>query len=115
MARRKATDPGGGVPITIGGAARNLRYDLNALIELEETTGLDVLNDDAMADLSLKMMRALLWAGFLHEAPDLTEREVGSWITLQNMDTLTDALTRSYSAALPEADKNNPPTPPEKN
>lgn len=58
---------------------RKLRYDFNAMCELEDVLGrpLQELSDK---NLRMKDMRAMLWAGLLHQDPDLDILEVGNLI-----------------------------------
>lgn len=71
------------VKVTVGGEEHRLRYDFNALCELEAALGggrsvLDVIA--GLADLRWRDLRALLWVGMIHEdrAPGLLQ--VGGWI-----------------------------------
>ena len=61
---------------------RTLLFDLNAFAELEERFGSMDKAFDAMQKGSLKAARTLLWAGLLHEDVKLTERMVGSMVTM---------------------------------
>ena len=65
--------------ITLGDKSRALRYDGNALYELEEKLGTPIAE---LADIivSAKTIRTLLWAGLIHADPDVSEHDVGSWI-----------------------------------
>ena len=50
----------------------------------------------------MKATRTLLWAGLLHEDESLTERKVGAMISLTNVETIMEQITRALTAALPE-------------
>jgi len=80
--------------VELGGATRQLRYDLNALAEIEERLGITMANL-ASLQVSAKAIRTLVWAGLLHEAPTLIEHDVGAWITGEN---IADVSERSMSA-----------------
>lgn len=84
------------VPITIDGRTRHLRYDLNALAAVEERLNLGGIGEvqGLLQQISVRTLRTLLWAGLLHESPDLEEREVGSW------DVDVAAATRTIGDAL---------------
>jgi hypothetical protein len=63
---------------------RTLKYDLNASAEFEDATGQSITEafqsfDDGTGKpkLSIKTIRALLWAGLLHEDENLTLRKAG--------------------------------------
>ena len=81
---------------------RTLVFDLNAFADLEEMFG---SIDEAMQALQngkIKALRAILWAGLKHEDEELTEREVGKMITLNNMKEVMEGINTSINLALPE-------------
>ncbi len=51
---------------------RRLRYDMNAIAELESQVGCSVKQLLTQPTLGLYHLRAMLWAGCLHEVPGLT-------------------------------------------
>jgi hypothetical protein len=55
---------------------RKLQFTTNALAELEDALGYPVskINED---NTGINTIRAMLWAGLLHEMPDLTLKEAG--------------------------------------
>lgn len=71
----------GGVAIEVGGKDRTLKFDLNALAEVEDRLKLSGINDviPLLERISIRTVRCLLWAGLFHEDPTLTEKDVGSW------------------------------------
>ena len=75
------------------GVQRTVRFTLNALAELEDRYG-SVQNafDKLEKENSMKALRCILWAGFLHESPDLTEQEVGNLIDVAYMQELVGSL-----------------------
>lgn len=69
--------------ITLGGKSWHLRYDMNAIAELEGALGRDI------REIGLRLMRgkmgtrevrALVWASILHEFEDAGIRQVGNWL-----------------------------------
>jgi hypothetical protein len=54
---------------------RKLKYTFNALCELEDALGRPLL--EIRNNFRVKDLRALVWAGLLHENPDLTLEEAG--------------------------------------
>lgn len=84
---------------------RTLRYDLNAFAELEElgmgTSG-EVM--EVLQDGSMKAMRGLLWAGLIHEDPELTLQQVGFWVTMDNLEDVSQKVTEAITGSLPDAD-----------
>lgn len=91
-----------GVKVTLGGRQRTLRYDLNALAELEEATGTSLAELQSKT-VGLRFLRALVWAGLLHQEPDLTQREVGAWIDGENLQEVQDAAVKALTAAFSQA------------
>lgn len=69
------------VDIQATGTPHRLRYDLNAMVELEERFGVTDLVGfgELLQRARLRDIRTLLWLGVRHEAPDITEAEVGAW------------------------------------
>lgn len=81
---------------------RTLRFDLNAFAELEDNFG---TIDEALAAMekgSIKALRAVLWAGLVHEDEELTIKSVGSLITLADLPKLTDSINKAIMGAVPD-------------
>jgi len=57
---------------------RNLKFNYNALIMLEEEFGIDV--NDMERNMKLSDVRKLIYCGLLHEESDLTLEQVGDII-----------------------------------
>ncbi|MGF9741577.1 hypothetical protein ABEX38_29860 [Priestia megaterium] len=76
---------------------RTLKFSLNALVEAEEALGfpLSELGDK----MSIRAMRALLYAGLKHEDAELTELQVGDMITMDNMEEVQVALTEAMGGS----------------
>ena len=49
-------------------------------------------------------LRAIIWAGLLHEEEMLTVKEVGAWLSFDNMEEITEALTSFATQINPVAD-----------
>lgn len=97
---------------------RNLRFDMNAFIELEDKFGsiqdaldaLQKINPEAKAKKGqkrqdLKIFRTFLWAGLVHEDEALTEKDVGKLVDLNNIGEVANAIMSAVDAALPEVDE----------
>lgn len=120
------------VEIILGGKTYRLRYDLNALVALEEAFGVSALalfdklfgisDEDRKAlaagkvtdaDFSKKIrvsdLRTLVWAGLLHDNRDLSKEDVGEAITLDGLPGVVtkciEALSASFRTSTPEAQK----------
>lgn len=90
---------------------RTLLFDLNALAYLEEEYG-DI--DKAFDDITkgkVKALRAVLWAGLVHEDESLSVKDVGKLLTLADLQRVAEAVNEALAQALPQPGKNveNPP------
>ena len=99
---------GYGTSIEIGGKRRTLRYDLNALALIEEEIKRPI-SQIADVDVDMRSVRALVWAGFVHEDANLTIQEVGSWVGPGGM-SFADAMKFVYEAFGEAFDSANPTT-----
>jgi len=99
------------VEIDLGGRKRHLKLDLNAMCEFQEATGKNLFETEVIQSLSKDIvpadLRALVWACLLHEDDSLTIKEVGSWITIENMLYVANDIARTSQAAIPEAEDEN--------
>jgi hypothetical protein len=91
------------VPIKLD-KERNLKYDLNAFAELEERFGSVQKAFEELEKQKLKAVRAVLWAGLIHEDPKLTEQQVGAMLSFGDLATILPAVTEAITAALPQVD-----------
>jgi hypothetical protein len=75
---------------------RTLKFDVNALVAAEEKTGRNWFD---LAGSSRKLrftdVRALLWAGCLHEDPDLTVEDAGRLIKRKHVGPVCDAIAEA--------------------
>ena len=81
---------------------RTIKFDLNAFCELEEAYGTMDKAMAAMKDGSVKAVRAVLWAGLIHEDPELTIQQVGSLIDFHSLNNVVKQLGIALEDALPE-------------
>ncbi|MBD7967768.1 hypothetical protein [Paenibacillus gallinarum] len=77
---------------------RNLIYDLNAMIELEEKYGTQRKAIEAITSKKLKAIRTWLWAGLVHEDEFLTEKQVGSMLSGADPEVLLDMVNKIMEA-----------------
>ena len=83
------------------GVERTLKFDLNAMAELEDKYGSVDAAFEMLDKNSIKALRFILWAGLVHEDPDLTEQKVGSLIDMQYMSELMSTLGTAFAADMP--------------
>jgi hypothetical protein len=93
------------IAVNVGGKERHIYFDLNAFAELEESFG--GLNEmlAALQGGSIKAIRKFLYVGFMHEEPNLTEKEVGSWFDMSTIQEVTDKISEAMSLALPKSEE----------
>lgn len=93
------------IKITLNdGVERTIKFTLNALAELEDRYG---SVDEAFKQLdnnSIKAVRCVLWAGLIHEDPELTEQQVGNLIDIQYMQELMTSLNDAFDSNMPESE-----------
>lgn len=91
------------VTITLSdGVEREVKYDLNAMAEMEDRYGTIDAAFEALNKNSLKAVRFVLWVGLIHHDPSLTEQKVGSLIDVQNLKTIVESLKDSFEADMPD-------------
>lgn len=95
------------VEIELGGKTRKLRLDFNALALIEERTGKTISDMGDWKSLSAKHMRSMIWAALVHEDESITEKQVGSWLSLQTFP----AVIQKFSEAMFVSMKGEIPTP----
>lgn len=87
---------------------RTLRFDLNAFAELEDNFGTIDEALGAMEKGSIKALRAVLWAGLIHEDEELTVKQVGALLTLADLAQLTEKINSAVLNAVPEVEVPDP-------
>lgn len=90
--------------IKLGGKEKTLKFTLNAFAELEEAYGSVDKALEAVDSGSMKAIRKLLWAGLLHDDPNITEMEVGNMIDVRELIALGESLGNAIDQALPQGD-----------
>lgn len=88
-----------GVRIRLGGKERTLRYTMRALDRLENETGMAPPQVVTRVNIgSVRYLVWTIWAGLIHEAPDLERDTVLDWL-----DALTDEEAKAIEAAIARA------------
>ena len=94
------------VKITLtDGVERTIKFTLNAMAELEDRYGSVEEAFKQLDNNSIKAVRCILWAGLIHEDPDLTEQQVGNLIDIQYMQELMASLNDAFDSDMPVAEK----------
>lgn len=100
------------VKITLNdGVERTLKFDLNAMAELEDKYGTVDAAFEQLDKNSIKALRFILWAGLVHEDASLTEMQVGSLIDMKLMQEVAGTLGKAFEADMPtvqQTEESNP-------
>lgn len=81
--------------IILNGEEKKLRYDLNALVELEDKMGVPI-SELGNIKMSIKNIRSLIWCGLLHEDETITEVEIGKHITMENLTEVQESVMAAF-------------------
>jgi len=91
---------------------RHVRLDLNAMASYEEVTGKSMFKGVDLENMGAIELRALLWSCLVHEDGKLTLKQVGGFITTENMNEVAASITKAFSSAMPDSEgKQEPPLP----
>ena len=91
------------VKITLtDGVERTIKFTLNAMAELEDRYGSVEEAFKQLDNNSIKAVRCILWAGLIHEDPDLTEQQVGNLIDIQYMQELLNTVEIALDSDMPD-------------
>lgn len=92
------------------GVERTLKFDLNAMAEMEDRYGSVDAAFEMLDKNSIKAVRFILWAGLIHADPSLTEQQVGSLIDVKYLQELMGTLGTAFKTDMPveEAGNTNP-------
>lgn len=76
---------------------RHLKFTLNALIIAEKLTGKKLTEMGKENNFDLEFLRAMLYAGLIHEDKELTLDEVGDFIDFENMNEVVEKLNEAMN------------------
>jgi|SRR5690554_3622634 len=82
------------VNVDLGGRERQLRFDFNAVADLEEHFGKGIASVMSEEQVGFRTIRAMYWAGLKWRNPRLTVEKVGEWLQeeLENGASFEDLL-----------------------
>ena len=90
------------IKITLSdGVERSIKFDLNAMAELEDKYGTVDAAFEALDNSSIKALRFILWAGLVHGDESLTEKHVGSLIDMSNISSIMSTVGEAFNNDLP--------------
>ena len=85
----------------------NLKFDFNAIDQLFEASGLDLLEMTSRGfNPTPPEIRALFWAGRLHEKPELTQDEAREQMKILKYGAIIKAVSAAIAAAFKVEDDN---------
>lgn len=78
---------------------RKLAFPLMALIRLKKEHGIQMadLKDKEKAQ-DVEVILAIIWAGLIHEQPDLTYEEVGYMIDISELPAISEKLSEVFGS-----------------
>lgn len=89
---------------------RNLRYGLNALVTIEEQIGKPLTGLD-FNNVSVKDLRAILYAGLFHEDKELTPEKVADLVDeFSSIETISGKLGEAMTLAFGGTETKNAQT-----
>lgn len=94
------------IQVNLGGKKHTLIFDLNAmgLVEEQYDTVEDAFN--LMDEGKIIPVRFCLWASLQPEADEkgeeITEHQVGAWVTLANLSEVVAALLEAFMSGVPD-------------
>jgi predicted DNA-binding transcriptional regulator len=83
---------------------RHLKYDLNAFCELEDRFGDIQTAFDSLEKGSMKSIRSLLSVGLIHEDELLTDKEIGSFVGMNDLEEIAEKIGEAITGAMPDID-----------
>lgn len=73
---------------------RNLYFTLNSLEIIEELTGKTI--DKLSEGMSISMLKAVVYAGLVHEDKSLTVDAVGEMIGFEDIESVSEAIGKAF-------------------
>jgi hypothetical protein len=77
---------------------RTLKYNMNALVNLEDELGHSITQIDS-ENMGIKRIVQMFWAGMLHEMPDLTLKEAADLMDYSSLDEISKKVTEAFELA----------------
>lgn len=95
-----------GIKFNLQGTDYELRFDMNTFCELEEVyRDINTAFED-LQNQKIKAIRALIYSAIKVENENVTLKEVGQMLTLQDMEKLGTAINEALLIAMPEVTEN---------
>jgi uncharacterized protein YoaH (UPF0181 family) len=85
--------------LRLGGKQREVRFTWKAIKQLNREHGINVLRLDEDAVTNPEVISLVIWAGLIHEDPELTVEQIDEWMDIG----LLPAVGEAISAAVQES------------
>ena len=109
------------VDLEVGGETKRLRFDFNALADIEEKAGVGAAVLFSEQRMGFNAIRLLVWGGLRHQDPGLTTQRAGMIVKdyIEEGGTFEGLVVKimeaiNLSGLLPKETKEENPTEPEK-
>lgn len=100
----------GQASLTTGDTTYTLVLSVNAMCEIEDATGKDILelvSDFQSGRVSMKSFRLLFWSALQDHHPDIDLKAAGRLITEIGMASAMDAMGAAFQRAFPDAEESS--------
>lgn len=77
---------------------RTLKYNMNALVHLEDALGHSITKMD-QEDMGIKKIVQMFWAGLLHEMPNLTVKEAADLMDYSSLSEISEKVSEAFGLA----------------
>ncbi len=96
-----------GIPITLGEKTYDIRFDMNTFCELEEVY--EDINQafDDLQKMKMKAIRALIYAAVKAQNEEVTLKEVGAMLGVNDLEEISTAINKALSEAMPEINEDD--------
>lgn len=95
-----------GIKFTLGDKEYELKFNMNTFCELEEVYGdLNKAFED-LQNMKIKAIRALIYAAVKVYDENITLKDVGELLGLDDLERLGTAINEALNTAMPESDEN---------
>lgn len=80
---------------------RRLKFDLNALAEMESVLGIPITEfGDAAKWVTAKNLRAILLIGLKNDDPSITATQIGAMVDMGNMAYVSEKIREAMSSSM---------------
>ena len=86
---------------------RHLKYTLNAFAEMEDRYGSVDAALEVVKNNNMRAIIFIIWCGLTHEDEDLTEKQVGNMIEIDQLQDIVGKLNEAIGGDLPAPTASN--------